>query len=280
MIVRLLPLLLVAAAPLQQDSWAPAIAEWSKPADPVKIADNVYYVGTGGLSAYLIADKAGHVLIDGGLPQSAPAIAASIRKLGFRLRDVKILLINHAHFDHSGGLAELKRLTGARLLASAGDKPDLEKGMTEGRPTLLSYPPVKVDQVIGDGGHIRLGKIDLTTLLTPGHTKGCTSWKLRTAVGRKPVTMLFACSLSVAGQDLKGGPAYPNAVADFRATFAKLRAEQADIFVNFHPDAFDFAAKAAKLKAGDPQAFVDAGELKRRLDASEKQFDKELAAAK
>lgn len=268
-----LPLLLVAAAPLQQDSWAQARAEWNKPGDPIRVAGSVYFVGTAGLSAFLITDPAGHVLIDGGLPESVPLIRANIEKLGFKLRDVKILLINHAHFDHSGGLAELKRLTGAKLYASAGDKPDLEKGVTGGRPDLLAYPAVKVDHVIADGEHIRLGAIDLTTHLTPGHTRGCTSWSTRVKVTDKPLDLLFACSLTVAGQDLK----QPGNVADFRGTFAKLRAMSADIFLNFHPSAMDFEAKAAKVRAGDPLGFVDPGELGRRVDAAEAQFERELA---
>lgn len=268
-----LPLLLIAAAPLQQDSWAQARAEWNKPGEPLRIADHVYFVGTAGLSAFLITDPKGHVLIDGGLPESVPLIRANIEKLGFKLRDVKILLINHAHFDHSGGLAELKRLTGAKLYASAGDKPDLEAGVTGGRPDLLAYPAVKVDHVIADGEHVRLGAIDLTTHLTPGHTKGCTSWSTRVKVADDPLDLLFACSLTVAGQDL----GQPGNVADFRETFAKLRTMTVDIFLNFHPSAMDFEGKAAKVRAGNALGFVDPGELGRRVDAAEAQFEKGLA---
>lgn len=274
-----LPLLLIAAAPLRQDSWAQARADWNKPGEPIRIAGNVHYVGTAGLSAYLITDPKGHVLIDGGLPESVPLIAANIEKAGFELADVRILLINHAHFDHSGGLAELKRLTGAKLYASAGDKPDLEQGTTIGRPDLLGYPPVKVDKVIVDGEHIRIGATDLTVHLTPGHTRGCTSWSMRVTEAGNPLEMLFACSLTVAGQELKGTASYPNVASDFRATFAKLRTMTVDIFLNFHPQAFDFDAKAAKVRAGNELGFVDPGELGRRVDAAEAQFEKELAEA-
>lgn len=275
----LLPLLLAAAPALSQDSgWAAAKREWNVPTTPFRIADNVYFVGTAGLSAYLITDPKGHVLIDGGLPESAALIAGNITKLGFKLKDVRILLINHAHFDHSGGLAELKRLTGAKVLASAGDKGDLEAGRTAGRTDLEPFPAVKVDRVIAQGEHIRLGAIDLTTLMTPGHTRGCTSWTLRVAIGGKPFDMLFACSLSVADQDLTGrSAAYPQAADDFRRTFALLRTIRADIFVNFHPNAFDMEAKRARLTAGDPLAFVDPGELGRRVDAAQSGFEKELA---
>lgn len=274
----LLPLLLAAGPAAQQQDWTQAKIEWNKPTAPFRIIGNVYYVGTAGVSAYLITDPRGHILIDGGLPESAALIAGNIKRLGFRLKDVKILLINHAHFDHSGGLAELKRLTGARLLASAGDKPDLEAGRTIGRTDLEDFPAVKVDEVIGEGTHIRLGAIDLVTHLTPGHTRGCTSWMYRVRPkGQVPLDMLFACSLSVAGQDLTGrNPAYPNAADDFRHSFALLRTLTVDIFLNFHPAAFDMADKRARLKGGNPLAFVDPGELGRRVDAAELQFEKEL----
>jgi metallo-beta-lactamase class B len=248
-------------------------ASWSRPAAPFRILGNVYYVGTEGLSAFLVTGPAGHVLIDGGLPSSAPMIAANITRLGFRPRDVKYLLINHAHFDHAGGLAELKRLTGAQLLASAGDKPDLEAGRTLGRPELDGFPPVKVDRVIADGEQVRVGPVALTAMLTPGHTKGATSWTT-TADGRR---VIFASSVTVAGQKLVGNPDYPNAVADFRRTFARLRATQADVFVNFHAEGFDAARKLARSRAGDAAAFVDPGELARQVAAAERAFNTELA---
>ena len=257
-------------AAAQGTDWAKQIAEWNEPAAPFRIADNVYYVGTAGLSAYLITDPAGHVLIDGGLPGSAKLIAANIEALGFRLKDVRYLLINHAHFDHSGGLAELKRLTGAKLLASAGEKPGLELGKTPGRADLLPFPAVTVDRVIGDGEHIRLGGTDLVTRLTPGHTAGCTSWTTRSG----SIDLIFACSITVAGAPLNA-----STVSDFRATFAKLKALKADVFLNFHPAAFDMEVKRKKLLAGDKRAFVDPGELRRRVEAAEAAFDAELKRA-
>ena len=273
----MLPLLLASAAPAQDTDWGAVRAEWNKPMAPFRVAGNVYYVGTAGISAFLITGAEGHVLIDGALPESVPQIASNIRALGFRVEDVRILLINHAHFDHAGGLAELKRMTGAQLLASAEDKPDLERGSTEGRADLAGFPPVNVDRVIGEGAHVRLGAIDLVTHLTPGHTRGCTSWSMRTAEHGKPLDLLFACSLTVAGEDLTGKGPYPGAAGDFRRTFASLRRLRADVFLNFHPGAFDLEAKHARQRAGDPMAFVDPGELARRVDAAEKGFDAELA---
>jgi metallo-beta-lactamase class B len=261
----------VSAAAAAQDS-AQRTA-WNAPAEPFRIAANVHYVGTAGLAAYLIADPQGHVLIDGGLPESAPLIAANIRTLGFRLEDIRYLLINHAHFDHSGGLAELKRLTGAKLVASREDRADLETGKVAGRPEIGAAPPVRVDRAVRDGAALRLGAIRMTAHLTPGHTRGCTSWTLDSAAGR----FLFACSLTVAGQDLLNDPAYPGAAADFRTSFAKLGRMKADYFLNFHPGFFALEAKRARQRAGEADAFRDPAELERQVASARRAFDAELA---
>jgi metallo-beta-lactamase class B len=268
--------MLTPLAPAQDTDWAKVRAEWNQPAAPFRIAGNVHYVGTAGIAAYLVTGPRGHVLIDGGMEESARQIAANIRALGFKLRDVKIILINHAHWDHSGGLAELKRLTGARLLASAADKPGLEAGRLDYRPDVSPAPPVKVDGLLTHGMPVRLGANMLVTHLTPGHTKGCTSWTTQVTEGGKPLTVLFACSITVAGQPLTAGKGYDAAPADFRATFARLRGIDADIFLGFHPAGFDMDRKRAKLAAGDADAFVDPSELGRRLAAAEKAFEAEL----
>jgi metallo-beta-lactamase class B len=257
-----------AALPAKSDR-----AAWNAPRAPFRIIGNVHYVGTKGLSAYLITDPRGHVLIDGGLPESAPLIAANIRALGFRLRDVRYILINHAHMDHSGGLAELKRLTGATLIASAGDRADLESGRVAGRPEIDVAPPVKVDRIAGEGDIVQVGDTRLIAHMTPGHTRGCTSWTTRTANRN----VLFACSLTVAGEDLIDDPTYPAAASDFRATFMKLRAMKADIFLSFHGEQFDLDAKRARQQRGDATAFVDPGETRRRTAAAEAAFNRELA---
>jgi metallo-beta-lactamase class B len=265
------------AASAQLDpEFAQQRAEWNQPFEPFRIAGNVHYVGTRGLASYLIADPAGHILIDGGMEESAAQIAANIRKLGFRVGDVKILLINHAHWDHSGGLADLKRLSGARLLASAADKPELESGRSAYRTDLAPAAPVAVDRLIRDGEVIRLGATRLTTHLTPGHTKGCTSWTLRTEEAGRPLDILFACSFTVAGQPLTNDPGYPNAAADFRATYARLKALKADIYLNYHPSQFDMEGKRRRQQAGEPLAFVDPAELPRQIAQAERAFETEL----
>ena len=279
--IRAVPLLLAlaalpAAAQVDPD-FARQRAEWNRPAEPFRIAGNVYYVGTEGIASYLVADPAGHILIDGALDESAAQIAANIRRLGFRLADVKILLVNHAHWDHSGGLADLKKLSGAKLLASAGDRTELESGRVTYRSDVADAAPVIVDRLIRDGEVITLGRTRLSTHLTPGHTKGCTSWTLRTEEAGRPLDFLFACSLTVAGQRLVGDSLYPEAAADFRATFARLRKLRADILLSYHPPYAGFWEKRRRQAAGDAAAFVDPAELRQAVDRAEKAFEEELA---
>jgi metallo-beta-lactamase class B len=271
MMLRFLALALTLAAPaLAQTS--PQRVQWVQPLAPFRILGNVHHVGSQGLSAYLVTGPQGHVLIDGGLPESAPQIAASIRALGFRLADVKYILINHSHYDHAGGLAELKRLTGARLVATAGERPDLEAGKTLGRPELEGFPAVTVDRIVKDGEQVRLGHVTLTAIASPGHTRGGISWL--TSAGGK--TVLFATSLTVAGQKLVGDRDYPQSAADFTRTFARLRRVRADVFLNFHPEFFDLAGKHRALLAGNAEAFVDASETRRQIDRAEADFKAEL----
>ncbi|MFD1612160.1 subclass B3 metallo-beta-lactamase [Sphingomonas tabacisoli] len=255
------------------DCWQ---AEWCRPATPFRIVGNVYYVGTEGLSAFLVTDPKGHVLIEGGLPRSAAQIAANVRALGFRIEDVRYLLVDHAHFDHMGGLAELKRLSGAKLVAGVKDAADLEAGKALIRPEQPSVPPVHVDRTVGEGDVLTLGATRLVSHATPGHTAGATSWTMTTIEGGKPVTVIFASSLTVAGLKLEGNAGYPSAMADFRSSFAKLRSIKVDVFLSAHPGTFGMAAKQARL-AGDPLAFVDPTELRRTVDSAERDFQAALA---
>ncbi|PCD02980.1 subclass B3 metallo-beta-lactamase [Sphingomonas spermidinifaciens] len=270
-------LALLALATLQSDQRT----EWNRPQTPFRIAGNLYYVGTSELAAYLVTDPNGHVLIDGALSESVPQIRANIEALGFRPRDVKRLLVNHAHWDHADGLAALKAATGAPLWASAADRRTLETGRAIDRDDLPPFAPVKVDRVLKDGEVVSVGATRITTLATPGHTPGCTSFTTTVrdpAIGRgRPLKVLLACSLTVADQQLVGSRRYPNAAADFRRSFARLAPMRPDIFVNFHASGFDLAAKRARQAGGDAAAFVDPGEWPRRLAATKAAFEKELA---
>ena len=181
---------------------APAFAQanWNKPAEPFHVIDNIYYVGTEGLGAYLFTGKEGHVLLDGATPEGAAVIKANIAKLGFKLSDVKILLNSHAHFDHSGGLADLKAATGATLQAMEGDISALEGGFYLGSEDVktMGAPPVKVDRVLKDGDKVELPGITLVAHATPGHSRGCTSWGTTASAGGENYEVLVFCSATVA----------------------------------------------------------------------------------
>ncbi len=257
-------------------------ANWTAPTEPFRIGGNLYYVGTAGLSAYLLTSPQGHVLIDGAMPTSAKMIEANIERLGFKPADVKVLLNTHAHFDHSGGLAELKTDTGAKLYAAAGDRQALETGTYIGSEDVkaFDFAPAKVDHVLKDGEQVRLGSIVLTAHLTPGHSGGCTTWTFPVKVDGAERQALLYCSTSVAANRLVSkakGPQYPGIVADYETTFAKLKTLQADVFLAPHAEQFGLAAKRAKLAAGGPNPFVDPGELQRTVAASEAAFRADLA---
>jgi metallo-beta-lactamase class B len=214
---------------------------------------------------FLIRTSDGLVLLDGGLPESAPLVASSIATLGFALDDVRYLLNSHAHFDHAGGLAALKAQTGATLVASAGDTPALERG------TGPDMPPVVVDRQLADGDQIRLGEVQLTAHVTPGHTPGCTSWSMTTTDAGRTYSVYFHCSTSVV-DTLVGNRRYPGIVADYERTFERLRTIDADVFLANHPQFFDLAGKRARLVDGVSNPFVDSGEMRRYLASSERAF--------
>lgn len=269
-------------APAAPFDWRKNAPSWFAPVAPFKLIGSrdqgVYYVGTKGLGMFFIPTEEGHIVIDGGMPGQGQYIADAIRTLGYDPADVKILLNSHAHLDHSGGLAELKALTGARLLASEGDRSALEGGFYLGseEKTYMNAPPVKVDKIIEDGETVTLGHAALTAHLTPGHTRGCTSWTMDVEQGGKNYQTLFFCSASVAANRLIGPPQYEGIVADYRKTFARTRDWKPDIFLSNHPQFFGMAAKQEKLAAGDPLAFVDASEFPTFIAKMEQAFVAEL----
>jgi metallo-beta-lactamase class B len=271
----------IAPLPLAQDAeLAKLRAEWNAPAEPFRVVGPIHYVGTAGLSSFLITTRAGHVLVDGGMDESAPRIAANVARLGYRMRDVRYILINHAHWDHAGGLAGLKRLAPrAVLIASAPERPTLELGRSPDRDDLSPFERVRVDRVVADKQSISIGGFRLTAHLTPGHTQGCTSWSIPfrdPRIGGRGLTALFACSLTVAGQQLIVNPRYPEVVDDFRHSFALLDRMRADVFLTFHPEFFGMKEKRQAQLGGDVSAFVDPGELKRRLVTARTAFETEL----
>lgn len=260
-------------APLTGDA-----RDWNEPFAPFTMIGNIHYVGTSGLSAFLITTPHGHILLDGGLAQSAPQILDNIASLGFDIRDVALLLNSHAHFDHAAGLARLQRESGAQMVASQADRAALEAGRFPYGPSAdIAFPPVRVDRVIADGETLTLGGVALTAHITAGHTPGCTSWSMAVAGADGAMhRVLFHCSATVAGQSLVP-PAYPTIVQDFRATFAQIRELEADVFLANHSFFFGLHDRRARQIAGEPDAFVDAQALQRFNTALERAFEAELA---
>ena len=267
-------------------AWPPA---WLAPTEPFHIVDDIYYVGSAGLGAYLFTTSDGHVLLDGGLPETAAQIEANVEKLGFRLADVKILLNSHAHFDHSGGLAELKRKSGALLWAHEGDVSALEGGFYLGSEDRAEWraPPVDVDRRLKDGDAVELGGRTLTLHHTPGHSRGCSSWGTTGQVAGEPHEVLVFCSATVAANRLSGPPQYGGIVEDYRATFAKAKTMRVDVPLAPHPEFFDLLEKrdtccgseddccGSGLQIANP--FVDPTAFPALIAELERDFERALA---
>lgn len=196
------------------------------------------------MSSFLVVTPSGSILLDGALPETAPQIEKNIAKLGFRLADVKYLLNSHAHYDHAGGLAQLKRDSGAQLVVSRADGATIESGRG------ADLPAVHVDRFVEDGGKVELGGAVMTAVLTPGHTKGCTTWTMPVTVAGKTLHVVFYCSTSVVDK-LKGNRDYPQIAADYRRSFDILAKLPCDVFLAPHAGQFHMDEKRAKLAAGE-----------------------------
>lgn len=256
---------------------------WRSPVPPRHLGGNLYYVGASGVSAWLITTPAGHLLLDTGFADTVPIIERSVEQLGFEVADIKLILSSHAHIDHTGGHALMKRLTGAQVLASAADARTLQSGgaddfLTWPKDTLL-YEPVKVDRIIADGEQVALGGTTLTAHLTPGHTRGATTWTLDLADGGKTYRVVFFSSATINdGTRLLANAAYPEIVRDLEKTFATLKALRCDIFLAPHGGQFAMTEKFARLDRGDGiAAFVDPEGWKQLVAGAEKNFRETLA---
>jgi metallo-beta-lactamase class B len=277
LLLCLAALLVGAAAPLA----IPPMPAWTRPAKPFRVVGPIHYVGTEGIGVYLIETRDGLILLDGGLEETVPQIEASIAALGFRLSDVKLIIATHAHFDHVAGLAALKRDSGATLAASPGDRGALDTGTppSEIAYGVVRFPPVKVDRVLVDGRPVSLGGVAMTPVFTPGHTPGCTTWTMRVTEAGRPLSVVFPCSMTVAGNKLIGNRGYPGIVADFRRTFARMRTLHPDVVLPAHPEMADVLGRAQRRDAGDADAFIGPEVLPRMVDEFEAAFESELKKA-
>jgi len=258
-------------------------SNWRQPVEPFRIVGNLYYVGSADLTSYLFVTPKGNILLDAGIPENVPMVKANVEKLGFHFNDIKILLNSHAHFDHAGGLAEIKKLTGAKFVASAGDVPELARG---GRDDFAfgnryNYPPVKADRIIADGGKVELGGTILTAHITPGHTRGCTTWTTEISDGSKTYHIVFVCSVSFPGYKLVHNPKNPNLVAQYQHAFKVLRSLPCDIFLASHGSFFGLSDKIAELKKNpSSNPFINPQEYKQFLDQAEAAFEQEVKKEK
>jgi metallo-beta-lactamase class B len=243
---------------------------WNRPREPFRIFGNTYFVGTDGLSAILIAGDAGHILLDGGLEQSAALIDANIRKLGFKTQDVTLIVNSHGHYDHAGGIAALQRASGAMVAASPSGAQALQRGEnTVDDPQYgfgkadNAFPPVKNVKVIKDSEPLSVGSLSITPVFTPGHTPGSTTWTWRSCEGegRNCLNIVYADSLSAVAAPGFKFTASPEVVNLFRRSISRVAELPCDIVISTHPQATNLDDKIRKRAAqtGGPDPFVDRG---------------------
>jgi metallo-beta-lactamase class B len=248
------------------------------------VIGNIYFVGSKSLGIYLITTKQGHILINAGLNESVPGIRRSVEELGFQFSDIKILLISHAHFDHDAGAAEIKRLTGAKYMVMDADVPVVESGghkdFAYGNRKEMLYPAAKVDRVLHDGDTVTLADAGLTAHLTPGHTRGCTTWTMEVMEGGKNYNAVFVGSPNVNdGYNLVTSPSYPGIASDYEKTFRVLRSLKCDIFLGAHGDYYDMESKYRHIGKGT-NPFIDPAGYKNYVYDQERAFLAELQRQK
>ncbi len=263
-------------------------ADWTTPIAPFRIADNLYYVGSRDLAAYLVTTPQGEILVNANYTSSPPLIRRSVEKLGFRWKDVKILLISHAHTDHAGGAAEIVRETGAKLEVMDGDIDVMETGgntdFAFGGPNkALQFPPAHVDHVLHDGEAVTLGGVTLVAHKTPGHTRGCTTWTMQVHLPGEPAgtlrNVVIVGSWSVLSEyrllSVHGGkPAsYPGIASDFTTTFATLHRLPCDVFLASHGSLFNMLAKLQRMPAEGDRVWIDPGDYQQAVARAQQAFE-------
>ena len=261
----------------------PSCADWNARFVPRRVFANVYYVGTNGLSAILVTSPNGHVLLDAGLPESAAQIAANIRRVGFRVEDVRLIVNSHAHYDHAGGIAAMQRMSGARVAASPSSALVLEKG-TPGADDpqygiALPYPAVPAVQRIRDGETLYVGKLPLVAHFTPGHTPGGTTWSWRSCDDTRCLDFVYADSqtpVSADGFAFSRNSSYPTALADFARSFAVLDSLKCDVLITPHPSASKLFERFTPGDDNGAPELVDAAACKRYATNARAQLERRL----
>ena len=257
-------------------------ADWTEPFPAHRVVGNVFYVGSRGLASYLIVTPEGDILVNSSLGASVPLIRKSVESLGFKFSDIKILLISHAHYDHDAGSAEVERLTGAKYAVMEQDVPVVETGgrtdFNYGSDPAQWYGRAKVDRVLHDGDEVRLGGTVMVAHLTPGHTKGCTTWTMKVADGGKTYNVVIVGSPNVnPGYKLVGNAKYPGIAEDYAKTFRVLEGLPCDVFLGAHGAYYGMEAKYARMKAGAKDVWVDPAGYKAYVADRKAAFERELA---
>ncbi len=262
-------------------------AEWNKEQAPYRIFGHTYNVGTRGFSSDLITSPAGHVLIDGALPQSAPLIARHVEQLGFKMNDVKIILNSHVHYDHVGGLAELQTLSGAKVIASDIAAPYLKSGKVDTTDPqfghLPPFPAVGNVQPLGKLKAVELGGLHLNVIYTPGHTRGGTSWQWKSCEGERCLNIVYSDSLTAVSDDAfkySGDERYPNAATDMASSIAAISAAPCDVLVAAHPDVAGLWSIIDERGQGDRARLIDSASCKRYAEGAKVRFEKRLQGEK
>jgi metallo-beta-lactamase class B len=283
---RVLLLLLSLAPPLLAQDRPSSCSEcptWNVPQEPFKIYGNAYYVGTHGLGSVLITSPTGHVLIDGALPESVPHIVANIRSLGFRVEDIKLIVNSHVHFDHAGGIAELQKLSGARVAASTWTAAVMRTGVVPRDDPQFGViiPIARVASVgtVKDGEALSAGGVKVTAHRTAGHTPGGTSWTWRSCEGSRCLDLVYADSLtpvSAKGFLFTRSKEYPHAVADFERSYSFLDRTPCDILITPHPD-FSSLWERLERRSTNPDALIDPTACRALAQDARERLKKRLA---
>lgn len=255
-------LLLLASTPMAQLSRGTPPRRQQYNIKPFQILGNLSYVGLSDNTIFLIRSSEGYILLDTAAEDAEPEIRQNIESLGVKLRDIKILLQSHAHRDHVAGLAKFKASTGGRVVVMAEDAATLaDGGASDFRNTTgeADFTPVTADQIIHDGDRVTLGDVTMVAHLTPGHTKGCTSWSMDTREAGRTYNIVFGCSMRInTNIRLLNNPKYPKAVADFEKGFKALRSLKPDLFFVSHGNQFGMAERLERMNKGEGvKAFMD-----------------------
>ena len=259
--------------------------DYTIPFPAFHIAGNIYYVGSKNSAAYLIMTAQGHILINSTVEANVPLIRKNVESLGFKFSDIKILLISHAHWDHNAASDAIKKLTGAKYMVMDGDVSVVESGgktdFQYGNDPTALYPATKVDRVLHDGDEVKLGDVVLTARLTPGHTRGCTTWTMKVKENSKTRDVVIVGSPNVnPGYKLVDNATYPGIAADYEKTFQVLKSLSCDYFLGAHGSYFDMETKYTQLKSGAASPFIDPQGYKNYVSEREQAFRKELAKQK